>query len=199
MSAPRGLTLVELLVSLVILAAIGLASAGLLRAASAAGEGRIGSTETVVARSILADRLSSETMACPRALAVENDLLTLWRGEVRRNGLVDASELVFLRPDRVAGTVTVETWLHPDGDTPKTRAAEPAIAVEQAADAATLREIRAVLLGAGWLARKVVAEEAGDLAIEGTVDRPVLRIRFPSADDPVGIPVPLAPLPEGDS
>lgn len=199
MTPPRGLTLVELLVSLVILAAIGLASAGLLRAASAAGDGRIGSTETVVARAIVADRLSAESMACPRALGVENDLLTLWRGEIRRNGLVDASELIFLHTDRVAGTVTVERWLHPDGDTPKTRAAEPAIPVEQAADAAALREIRAVLLGAGWLARKVVAEDADDLAIEGSVDRPVLRIRFASADGPVGIPVPLAPIPEGDS
>lgn len=199
MTSPRGLTLVELVVSLAILAAIGLASAGLLRAASAAGERRLGSTETVVARAILADRLSSDSMTCPRALAVESDLLTLWRGEIRRNGLVDASELVFIRPDRIAGIVTVETWLHPDGDTPKTRAAEPAIPVEQAGDAATLREIRAVLLGSGWLARRVVAEEASDLATVGTVDRPALRIRFASADEAVEIPVPLAPLSEGDS
>ena len=73
MTSPRGLTLVELVVSLAILAAIGLASAGLLRAASAAGERRVGSTETVVARAILADRLSSDSMTCPRALAVEQD------------------------------------------------------------------------------------------------------------------------------
>jgi prepilin-type N-terminal cleavage/methylation domain-containing protein len=198
MTAPRGLSLVELLVSLAILAAIGLASAGLLRAASAAGERRLGATETVVARSILADRLSAESLACPRALAVENDLLTLWRGEIRRNGLVDASELVFVRPDRVAGTVTVETWLHPDGDSPKTRALEPALPIERAADAAALREIHAGLVGAGWLARRVIAEDAGDLAATGTPERPALRIRFASADSAVEIPVPLGSLPEGE-
>ncbi len=198
MNAPRGLTLIELVVSLAILAAIGLASAGLLRAASAAGERRLGATETVVARSILADRLSAESLACERALAVENDLITLWRGEFRRNGLVDASELVFIRPDRIAGTVCIETWLHPEGDTPKTRALEPALPVEGASDAAALREIRAALIGAGWLARRVVAEEAGELAATGSVSRVSLRIRFASADSAIEIPIPLGPLPEGD-
>ena len=198
MNAPRGLSLLELVVSLAILAAIGLASAGLLRAASAAGEHRLGATETVVARSILADRLSAESMTCPRALAVESDLVTLWRGEVRRNGLVDASELVFLRLDRIARTVTFETWLHPEGDTPKTRSLEPALSIGEA-DAASLREVRESLAGAGWLARRILAEEALDLAATGPVDRPALRIRFASADAAVEIPITLAAIPEGDS
>lgn len=199
MSGPRGLTLVELLVSLAILAAIGLASAGLLRAASAAGERRLGATETVVARSILTDRLSAESLACVQALAVESDLLVLWRGEIRRNGLVDASELVFVRPDRMAGTVTVETWLHPEGDSPKTRSLEPALPVGGADDAAALREIHADLAAAGWLARRVIAEEASDLATTGTPERPALRIRFASAGSAVEIPVPLAAVSEEGS
>lgn len=198
MTSPRGLTLVELVISLAILAAIGLASAGLLRAASAAADHRVGSTETVVARSILADRLSAEGMACPRALAVDTDLLTLWRGEIRCNGLVDAAELVFIRTDRGSGTVTVETWLHPGGDTPKTRAVAPALPLDQATDAAALRQMHATLAAAGWLSCRVVAEEADDLAMVGTVHRPLLRIRFPSADAAVEIPIPLGALPEGD-
>jgi len=189
---PRGLSLLELVLALAMVSAIGLASAGLLRAASAAAERREGTTESLAARSILADRLATESLACRSAVAVADELLVLWRGELRRNGLLDASELVFVRFDADRGTLELETWSYPGVETLAGRVAEPSLDPD-AVDPSALRSLRNRLAGDDRLLRRTIAELVADASFVGTADRPALRARFFGIETVHDLPIPLAP------
>lgn len=92
-TAPRGFTLVELLLGLAITALIGLGVAMMLGAIGAATRSSIDIRRQVIKRQVAVARLGSLTRSAAMVLAYGDDHLVLWTGDRTGNGVPDLSEL----------------------------------------------------------------------------------------------------------
>ena len=114
MARHRGMSLAELLMAMSITVLVG---AGIVAMMESIGrvldEGRTQRAETI-ASATAASRLSS--VVAPSACAVElsPSLVTLWSGDVRRDGAIQASELIWIRFESDSGTLMVEKVRFPD-------------------------------------------------------------------------------------
>ena len=114
MTRHRGMSLAELLMAMSITVLVG---AGIVAMMESIGtvldEGRTQRAETI-ASATAASRLSS--VVAPSACAVElsPSLVTLWSGDVRRDGAIQASELIWIRFESDSGTLMVEKVRFPE-------------------------------------------------------------------------------------
>lgn len=110
----RGMTLAELLMALSITVLVG---AGIVAMMESIGrvldEGRMQRAETI-ASATAASRLSSVVAPSACALELSSGLVTLWSGDIRRDGAIQASELIWIRHETDLGTLVVEKVRFPD-------------------------------------------------------------------------------------
>ena len=77
-------------------------------------DGRSQRAETI-ASATAASRLSSVVAPSSCALELSSELVTLWSGDIRRDGAIQASELIWIRHETESGTLLVEHVRFPDG------------------------------------------------------------------------------------
>ncbi len=110
----RGMTLAELLMALSITVLVG---AGIVAMMESIGrvldEGRIQRAETI-ASATAASRLSSVVAPSTCAVELAPELVTLWSGDIRRDGAIQASELIWIRFETESGNLLVEQVRFPD-------------------------------------------------------------------------------------
>ncbi len=111
----RGMTLAELLMAMSITVLVG---AGIVAMMESVGrvldEGRNQRAETI-ASAAAASRLSSVVAPAACALELAPELVTLWSGDLRQDGAIQASELIWIRYATDAGNLLVEQIRFPDG------------------------------------------------------------------------------------
>ncbi len=76
-------------------------------------DGRSQRAETI-ASATAASRLSSVVAPSSCALELSSGLVTLWSGDIRRDGAIQASELIWIRHETESGTLLVEHVRFPD-------------------------------------------------------------------------------------
>ena len=110
----RGMTLAELRMAMSITVLVG---AGVLAMMETIGrvldDGRSQRAETI-ASATAASRLSSVVAPSACALELSPELVTLWSGDARRDGAIQASELVWIRYETESETLRVENVRFPD-------------------------------------------------------------------------------------
>ena len=110
----KGMTLAELLMAMSITVLVG---AGIVAMMESIGrvldDGRTQRAETI-ASATAASRLSSVVAPAACALELSSDLVTLWSGDMRRDGSIQASELVWIRYESDTGNLMVEQVRFPD-------------------------------------------------------------------------------------
>ncbi len=118
----RGLTLMELMLSLAITAIVGLGIAGMMGVVAIGVDGRRDTRAVTVLANAAASRLASYVGPSRCILAADGGNLTLWFNDSRESGTVHATELRWLKFDADAGTVSVhyvefpEAWGQPARD-----------------------------------------------------------------------------------
>lgn len=110
MTARRGMTLAELLIALAITTIVGAGVVAMTDAvARVLDEGR-SEREQTIASAVAATRLTSIVAPCNCALGVTPDTTVLWRGDTRRDGHVQATELGWVRFEAATGELLFE-WV----------------------------------------------------------------------------------------
>ena len=105
-----GLTLVELLMALSITVIVGAGVVAMTESVAIALEQGRTERERTVASAVAAARLSAVTAPASCALEIEDGYTVLWRGDSRRDGRVQASEVDWLRFDEANGSI-VHEWV----------------------------------------------------------------------------------------
>lgn len=100
-----GFTLVELLLALGVSGLIGLGVVLMLSGAGVATQQQRAGRDATVSRQVVMARLSTLTRAAAMVLAVEDDAMVLWMGDVNGNGKPELSELRRLTWNSVTGEV----------------------------------------------------------------------------------------------
>lgn len=115
MNRRRGLTLAELIMALAITAIVG---AGVVAMTDAVGtaldSGRL-ERERTIASATASTRLSSIIAPSSCSLEISSDLTVLWRGDSRRDGNVQATELGWIRYEADRGELLFEWIEFPEG------------------------------------------------------------------------------------
>jgi hypothetical protein len=110
----KGMTLAELLMALSITVLVG---AGIVAMMESIGrvldDGRTQRAETI-ASATAASRLSSVVAPSACALELSPELVTLWSGDLRRDGAIQASELIWIRFEVDSGNLILEQVRFPD-------------------------------------------------------------------------------------
>ncbi|MCK4872469.1 MAG: prepilin-type N-terminal cleavage/methylation domain-containing protein [Phycisphaerales bacterium] len=113
----RGLTLVELLISLIITAMVGTALAALLNAVAVATKTNIGTREIVIRTHAIDSRVALYTDTALALLDVRDDGngLVIWLSDDRASGTVHGTEIRWLTYDPAENTLTVQYVEFPEG------------------------------------------------------------------------------------
>lgn len=110
MSTRRGMTLAELLIALAITTIVGAGVVAMTDAVARVLEEGRSERERTIASAAAATRLTSIVAPCSCALEVGTDTTVLWRGDTRRDGNVQASELGWVRHDPATNELLFE-WV----------------------------------------------------------------------------------------
>ena len=110
MRTRHGMTLAELLIALAITAIVGAGVVAMTDAvARVLDEGR-SERERTIASAVAATRLTSIIAPCSCTLEVDDHTTVLWRGDTRRDGNVQATELAWIRFEPTTGELLFE-WV----------------------------------------------------------------------------------------
>lgn len=114
-SGSRGLSLLELLLSLAITAVVATAVTGMLGAVSTGIEGGRSTRSVMILANAAASRLSAYITPSRCVLGVDGADVALWFDDARESKTVHASEIRWLQFDQDAGAYVVNYVKFPDG------------------------------------------------------------------------------------
>ena len=106
----HGLTLAELLMALAITAIVGAGVVAMTDAVGTALESGRQERERTIASATAASRLSSIVAPSSCTLEITGEQTVLWRGDTRRDGNIQATELGWIRYDAMRGELVFE-WI----------------------------------------------------------------------------------------
>lgn len=161
----RGLSLLELLLSLAITAVVAMAVTGMLGAVSTGVEGSRSTRSVMILANAAASRLSAYITPSRCVLGVNGPDLTLWFDDARESNTVHASEIRWLVFDANSGSYSVHYVQFPEGWTQAARELEDH---EYPANS-NWSAVLAAYAASGWIATRTLVDQLAsvDITLDG--------------------------------
>jgi hypothetical protein len=160
-TALRGLSLMELMMSLSITAVVATAITGMLGAVSTGVENGRGARSVMILANAAASRLSAYITPSRCVLGVDGSNVALWFDDSRESGTVHATEIRWLQFDVATGAYAVHYVQFPDGWTK----AACELADQDYPANSNWPAVLASYTAKGWIATRTLVDQLASVAI----------------------------------